>query len=257
MLRKLCLLDELTGTELMLPVTPPGYSWMRGVSYESVHIDQLGDIDFPGGRKLHQAKIECLLPAQEYPFLLPGAIPEPQHYLDQLDAWCSAKTVLRYIVSGTDVNEPVRIAEVGRAEDDGTNDVVCTIYLREYMSVSNLDTDTGRPAATAVTSAMTYVVVSGDTLSSIARRFYGDASLCWRLAAANGIANANLIYVGQVLTIPPIGQLPEATPAASRPKSAQVAAATKVTSAGQSAAGSNLNMSTPSKQLRPVFISLQ
>ena len=43
--------------------------------------------------------------------------------------------------------------------------------------------------------------------------------------AANGIANANLIRPGQVLTIPPLAQLPAA---AARPPSAQIAAATKV-----------------------------
>ncbi len=45
----------------------------------------------------------------------------------------------------------------------------------------------------------TYVVVRGDTLSSIARRFNKTVSA---IAAANGIINVNLIYVGQVLVIP-------------------------------------------------------
>ena len=73
--------------------------------------------------------------------------------------------------------------------------------------------------------AVTYTVQSGDTMWDICRRFYGDGSLCWRLAAANGIANANLIRPGQVLTIPPLAQLPAA---AARPPSAKIAAATKV-----------------------------
>lgn len=235
MLRKLCLLDELTGTELTLPVPPSGYSWTKGVNYETVHIDQLGDLNFPSGKKLHEATIDCLLPAQEYPFMLPGAVADPKHYLDQLDAWCDAHTVLRYIVSGTDVNQPVRITEVGRAEEDGTNDVACTIRLREYQAMSKLDigfVGSTRSTATAVTSALTYVVKTGDTLSSICRKFYGDASLYWRLAAANNIKNANLIRIGQVLTIPPMGKLPEAAPAASRPRSARIGASVSVASGG-------------------------
>ncbi|MEZ5237031.1 MAG: LysM peptidoglycan-binding domain-containing protein [Acidimicrobiales bacterium] len=47
--------------------------------------------------------------------------------------------------------------------------------------------------------AMNYTVVSGDTLNSIARRFGTSAS---NLALANGIANPNAIYVGQILSIP-------------------------------------------------------
>lgn len=52
----------------------------------------------------------------------------------------------------------------------------------------------GLPAA----ATTTYTVVEGDTLSSVAARF----GTTWEaLAAANGIADPNLIYPGQVLTI--------------------------------------------------------
>ena len=44
-----------------------------------------------------------------------------------------------------------------------------------------------------------YSVVSGDTLGSIAARYGSSWSV---LASHNGIANANLIYVGQTVCIP-------------------------------------------------------
>ena len=49
-----------------------------------------------------------------------------------------------------------------------------------------------------------YTVVSGDTLSGIAQRFYGsgDAAHYNFIARANGISNPNIISVGQKLTIP-------------------------------------------------------
>ena len=47
-----------------------------------------------------------------------------------------------------------------------------------------------------------YMVQAGDTLSEIARRFYGDASLFKALANANEIADPNKIKTGQVLTLP-------------------------------------------------------
>jgi len=50
--------------------------------------------------------------------------------------------------------------------------------------------------------ARIYKVKSGDTLSGIAQRFYGDGSLFDLIAAANGIADPNSIPVGQTLTIP-------------------------------------------------------
>ena len=45
----------------------------------------------------------------------------------------------------------------------------------------------------------TYIVVAGDTLSGIAKRFGVTLSA---LISANHITNPNLIYIGQVLTIP-------------------------------------------------------
>ena len=59
------------------------------------------------------------------------------------------------------------------------------------------------PAAPPVAPAQRiYTVVSGDTLWAIAERFYGDGSQYPKIASANGIANPDLIMVGQELTIP-------------------------------------------------------
>lgn len=51
----------------------------------------------------------------------------------------------------------------------------------------------------------TYIVQSGDTLSAIAARFYGDRSKAAVIAAFNAIANPNLIEVGQELLLPEVG----------------------------------------------------
>jgi LysM repeat protein len=58
--------------------------------------------------------------------------------------------------------------------------------------------------------ARNYTVVQGDTLSEIAQRFYGDASLYSWLAAANGIADPNQVGVGQVLLLPDLPKPPVA-----------------------------------------------
>ena len=54
-------------------------------------------------------------------------------------------------------------------------------------------------------SAQTYTVVSGDCLWNIAKKFYGDGSMYAAIYNANIDViggNPNLIYPGQVLTIP-------------------------------------------------------
>jgi nucleoid-associated protein YgaU len=51
-------------------------------------------------------------------------------------------------------------------------------------------------------AVQTYTVVSGDTLWAISERFYGDGNKYQVIADASGIPNPDLIYPGQVLTIP-------------------------------------------------------
>jgi len=59
-------------------------------------------------------------------------------------------------------------------------------------------------ASTAPTAAQTYTVVKGDTLSKIAREFYGSANRWHEIFDANRdqISNPDLIKPGQVLKIP-------------------------------------------------------
>ena len=47
-----------------------------------------------------------------------------------------------------------------------------------------------------------YIVQSGDNLSRIAKRFYGSPNKYTGIAQANGIANPDLIKVGQKLKLP-------------------------------------------------------
>lgn len=63
-----------------------------------------------------------------------------------------------------------------------------------------------QPAAQpTATQGDTYTVVSGDSLSKIAKRHYGDAAKWHQIYDANkGVigSNPDLIEVGQVLTLP-------------------------------------------------------
>jgi LysM repeat protein len=68
------------------------------------------------------------------------------------------------------------------------------------MGATSGPTQAGGPAARPVGGPQTtYTVQRGDSLSMIALWYGVDVQ---RLAAANGIRNANMIYVGQVLVIP-------------------------------------------------------
>jgi LysM repeat protein len=58
------------------------------------------------------------------------------------------------------------------------------------------------PSPSATAAPQTYTVQRGDTLSAIAKRFYGHAGEYRRIATANNIANPDLIHPGQQLVIP-------------------------------------------------------
>nr|WP_300838902.1 phage tail protein [uncultured Acetatifactor sp.] len=85
------------------------------------------------------------------------------------------------------------------------------LTLKEYANqVASIDTipaarQIGDGVRTAkVTSSDTYVVVKGDCLWTIAKKFYGNGAQNTRIYNANRdkIKNPNLIYPGQALTIP-------------------------------------------------------
>ena len=232
-MRKFSFKDTETGKELVLPVTPAGWDLLHGRKVNTITMHQVGDVNLPGSAVLLDQELTCLLPAHDYPFNQPGAGTQPYAYIEQLQKWSDAGTVLRFIVSDA-VNEAVLLDPISYEERDGTGDLYCTIPIRGYrqLAAETVETaDTGNKARAVETppaKQTTYTVVKGDTLSGIARRFYGDASLYGKLAAANNIKNPNLIYAGQVLTIPDAKNLPAATPKAKQPPSVRAASQTEI-----------------------------
>ena len=65
---------------------------------------------------------------------------------------------------------------------------------------------TPEPAQPAEPAAQFYTVVSGDSLSKIAKHFYGDAMKYPTIFEANNpmLSDPDRIYPGQVLRIPPV-----------------------------------------------------
>lgn len=232
-LRTHVFLDVATGEELVMPTyAQVGYAWRHGMGMETISLSELGDVAVPTVPTLCAEPLKVLLPAQDYPFNVPGATLNPWACLEALERRCNARSVQRYIITGTPVNAAVYIKEIHYTEPDGTGDMEVTIQLQEAKTPKAI------PAATSLglelgsrsdngggPMASTYTVVQGDTMKAIARKFYGDANLCWQLAAYNGIENAHIIHPGQVLKIPPRDQLPAAS-SITKPRSAKVVEAT-------------------------------
>lgn len=204
---------------LTLPVTPKSYSWTQGKSVETVNISELGDVTIPGKPTRHSGSIECMFPAQAYPWVTPGAVLDPYYYVNRFAAAAVDKSVVRFIIGGTEVNSQVLIESIQYREKDGSGDVYAVIALREWIdveaaTVSELDTSTGtggtqNSGQPQTAGSQKYTIVSGDMLSILCRRFYGNGSATYynALAAYNGISNPHLIYPGHTITIPPASEL--------------------------------------------------
>lgn len=99
-----------------------------------------------------------------------------------------------------------------RSPDGRALDAVAVRHYLKMVGLTSLPAET--PAAEAAASPTTYTVRPGDVLSVIAQR-YGLATS--QLASWNGIANANLIEVGQVLRL--TAPAPKPVPVPEAPKS--------------------------------------
>ena len=92
---------------------------------------------------------------------------------------------------------------------EGDRDVGLALTLREYKLKSALVNAAGEGRAAALSQPreeersvpQTYTVRVGDTLWSIATRFYGDGAMWRALAEKNGIADPKKLAVGRVLTL--------------------------------------------------------
>ena len=206
---KFIFLNNRTGEELVMPVTPGEWAFEEGRSVESLDMAQTGQVNLPGLPSLFNEQLTFLLPSSTRSYTEAAYSGDPYTMVATLVRWSSAGDPLRLIITDTAVNTLVLLAPVRYSERDGTGDVYVTLTIRQYRELiaeTTEQTDTGNTGRsqpeTAASAETTYTVVKGDTLWGICRRFYNDGRLAWKLAAFNEIRNANLIYPGQRIRIP-------------------------------------------------------
>lgn len=200
-----------TGEELPMPVVPGSFDVEEGRRVETLDMAGAGHVNLPGLESLFNKAQEFLLPARNAAYVT-GGWQRPYDIIEKLTKWSHAGNVVRYIIYGTAVNAPVLIETVRYREQDGTNDVYLTLTLKKYrylaaessvVQARSTDNDP-RPDEGQAVSETSYTVQQGDCLWTIAQKYYGDGSLCYRLATYNNIPNSFLIRAGDVLEIPDV-----------------------------------------------------
>ena len=204
-----------------LPVVPSEFERVIDANYETNNIIGLGDIATFAGNGLAQLSLSSFFPNHEYSFNAYSNVPKPYDIAHIFKEWKNKGTVVRVILTGTDINQEMYITNYSYGEKDGTGDVYYSMDLLEYRPItiptitentSNNTQNTSRPtennSSNANTSTQkTHKVKKGDCLWDIAQKYYGKGSLYPKIKKANkskykSLAKNNIIYVNWELVIP-------------------------------------------------------
>lgn len=202
----------------MLPVTPEVWEWGDGHNVTDIRLESGASAVISGGRSLYSATVRGFFPSKRYGFLEGPAVTEPERYIAWFRQRAQEGTPLRYIVGS--MSRWVILQRFTYSQSDGSGDVDYTLTVREYEPLTALTVNSGqgqsRDEPAAVSESRSYIVKKGDTLSGICKAAYGECppALVRRLAAVNGIKNINIIQVGQVIKLPPRGELDKTQPIA-------------------------------------------
>ncbi|WP_294156879.1 LysM peptidoglycan-binding domain-containing protein [uncultured Clostridium sp.] len=204
-----------------LPVIPSEFERVIDAGYDTNAIIGLGDVAVLTSNGLAQLSLSSFFPNQEYSFNEYSNVPKPYDLVKYFKEWKNKGTVVRVILTGTDINQEMYITNFSYGERDGTGDVYYNMDLLEYRPItipvitesnSNNTQNTSRPADTnnksnSSNKQKTHKVVKGDCLWDIAQKYYGKGSLYPKIKEANkskypSLAKNNVIYVNWELIIP-------------------------------------------------------
>lgn len=216
--------------KLLLPIAPSKLQLKINNQNKTLTLINDGEINILKKAKLTDIDFDCLIPQVKYPFALyKDGFQKASYYLNKFEQLKVGEEPFQFIVTRTlpngrmlfDTNTKVSLEDYKIKEDKKEGfDLVVTIKLKQYkdygtktanitfaQSKPKVTIQKPRPAESSPApkkTAKTYKVVRGDCLWNIAKKFYGNGSQYPKIFNANKdkIKNPNLIYPGQVLTIP-------------------------------------------------------
>ncbi len=197
---------------LQLPVKPTEFSVTVAHRNTVVNVVQLGDINLMGKTGLREISLSSFFPAKDYNFSNNSSRKPPIACVNQIEGWRKSGKPVRVIITDL-LNMEATIESFTWGEQDATGDIYYTVAIKEYkkiktkkatVKIATVKPTTRQTKPASTNSGKTYTVKKGDCLWNIAKRFYGNGSQYTKIYNANKdkIKNPNLIYVGQVLTIP-------------------------------------------------------
>ena len=207
------------GREINIPVLPAKLNVSSPGKNERVTVLELGEVLLLRKKGLRILSWESFFPVSKAPYTV-GQIRDPVSIVQAIQKARDQKSPVRFLITGTDLDCNLRmgIDSFEYEERSGElGDLYYTITLYEWKDISPkrivLPEKKEEPAKTQEPerpgkpeqTSKTYTVKPGDCLWNIAKAIYGKGSDYTKIYNANkGVigSNPNLIYAGQVFTIP-------------------------------------------------------
>lgn len=212
---------ERSGTrEIRVPWLPDEIKFsVGGIETASYKIINKGEVAIPTGTDLANFAWDSVWPG-EYrtdKSLMRGPWKDPKTYHNILADWLVKGTKLNIMVTGYPINKNVYLKKYEATAAGGFGDMAYSLEFvedRELNVTWTNTTSTKRPSSTSSTTK--YTIKKGDTLWSIAQKYYSDGSKWETIYKANksiiestaksrgykSSSNGRWIFPGVTLTIP-------------------------------------------------------
>lgn len=215
--------EKETGTRIALAMLPEKVKHKGSAKFQSYDIINVGEVKLPRGTKLLQFSWSGTFPGAsrtQYSFIKSHHWRSPKEMQSIFERWRKNGTPLVLMVTETWINHEVMVSDFTGTPSGGNGDVSYDVTFVENKDIKIYTTselnikpsartnETGTTATRpepAAAAAKTYTVKSGDCLWNIAKQFLGSGSRYTEIYELNkGVvgSNPNLIYPGQVLTLP-------------------------------------------------------
>lgn len=216
---------EIYIDDMRLPITPQKIQMKYGNQNKTVELingEEFNIIRPPG---LCEVSLDAVIPQSDYPFAVWDGAGDAEEFIEHLRELKEARSEFEFIViregpgrqNFFDTNMDVTLEDYKISDDvkEGV-DLLVSLTLKEYqhygtkiMNFTIMPEQTPQATETEEDRAVpeapkTYTVQGGDSLWKIAKKTLGDGSRWSEIYNLNTdkIGNPDLIYPGQVLTLP-------------------------------------------------------
>lgn len=206
-------------SKFRVPVLPEKVKVSYGSNHDKMMVCGVGEVTIIQDSHAANISFSSFFPKHYFSGCGYKNIPDPSEAAATIREMMDTKKPIRFtITGGSGISMYVTITKFETEEQGGDLDTIhYSISLKEYREVTvrqikvqvttKKATITAPVARTDTSSSggQTYTVVKGDCLWNIAKKFYGAGAKYTVIYNANKSViggNPNLIYPGQVLTIP-------------------------------------------------------